>query len=227
MRLQPKQKIPFKVFSAYCLRSPILPFQFIEQLTSSTETSDESLFKCLDIPIIKEAIYLASPELHQQLHKWVSGELKDSVKIQRLRSSSLKYITRMSTRCTPFGLFASCSAGTFQNQTSIEPNLWNKYKKVTRWDMHFLVLFATYLEGNEKIKNQLSYFPNSTLYRIGDRYRVHTLESVAHSEYLEALIEKAKEGVSISALIAILIKMDIDTEDAKDFIQELKTRTTE
>ena len=69
--------------------------------------------------VLREAIYLASPELYTQILKWENDELKGVKKIEKLKYSILKYFTRITTRCTPFGLFAACGVGEFSNETTI------------------------------------------------------------------------------------------------------------
>ncbi len=227
-----KDQMPYKAFDSYCLRTPILPFQFFEELTARSSVSDDIFFEKLQNPFIQEALYLASPELYLQLQKWKTAEIKEQKKIKRLRYALLKYLSRMATRCTPFGLFAGCSTGVIAKTTALEPLSWDRYTKTTRWDMHFLALLAVHLVQQPSIKKQLHYYPNSTLYLIGDRYRyveyyyeekrrVHSLESVSHSSYLEALLNVANSGASIKTLTAVLTQKDIDRVEAEDFIKEL------
>lgn len=228
---QPK-KIPYIPFQSYCLRLPTLPFDFLKNLTSKTTISDTALFEKFEIPIIQEAIFLASPEFHAQIEKWRKGEIKDLGKQERIRHSFLKYLSRMASRCTPFGLFAHCCTGYFGEVTHIEPDTPEAYKKVTRYDMHFLVLFSQHLIQKAHIKKQLRFYPNSTLYQMGDRYRyveyqyeqkrrVHSLESVLHSPFLEAVLGRARQGTTLSSLSDVLVQMDIDRTTAEGFIGEL------
>jgi len=63
--------------------------------------------KYIMAPLIQEAIYLASPVLYKEMMKYLSGKITDSKEIERIINSCTRYLSRMSTRCTPFGLFAS------------------------------------------------------------------------------------------------------------------------
>lgn len=196
------------------------------------EASDSILIEQLHYPVISEAIYLASPELHTQLIKWSKGEIKDLKKSNRLRSVLLKYITRMATRCTPFGLFAALGTGTLSKETDIELESFQKFEKQTQFDMEFLVAFANSIVNRPHIRDQLLFFPNSSLYSIGNRFRYveykfknkhreYTLESVTRSVYLEDLLKTAKHGVTINSLIKQLESQDIEKNEARDFINEL------
>ncbi|MGE2726068.1 lantibiotic dehydratase [Mycolicibacterium pulveris] len=57
---------------------------------------------------IREAVLLASPVLAAQVDKLLSSSLADTPlkKRKRLHKALLKYALRLSTRCTPFGMFA-------------------------------------------------------------------------------------------------------------------------
>src|ERR1041385_3426507 len=56
-----------------------------------------------------EAIYFASPVLYDEIIKWNSGTIPEKKKMDKLLYSLHRYLSRMSSRCTPYGLFASCS----------------------------------------------------------------------------------------------------------------------
>jgi len=232
MKKRPKDKFPYTPFETFCLRTPFLSLEYFSGLTEIDEITDDFLLEQLKSPEISEAIYLASPELHGQLIKWSQDGLTDDKKIKRLRSAVLKYLTRMSTRCTPFGLFATIGTGNLAEETKIEETPKAKFQKRSHYDMNFLVELAIYLANLPHIKKQLNFSPNSSIYKIGNRYRyveytyekkqrVYALESIAHSTYLEYILEEAKSGLTIIAVVDLLEKMDIDKAEAEDFVNEL------
>lgn len=232
MQNNQKSKFPYTPFDTYCLRTPMLSLEFFDNLIDADEISDALLKEKFQHPLVAEAIYLASPELYQQLIKWSMGEIKDLKKSNRLKSSLLKYITRMATRCTPFGLFAALGTGNLANETKIKMEPFQNFRKHTQFDMEFLVAFGNSLVNKPHIRNQLLFFPNSSLYSIGKRYRYveysfkgkhreYTLESVSRSEYLEGLLKTAEHGVTINTLVQQLVAEDIEKEEANAFIQEL------
>ncbi|WP_374726278.1 lantibiotic dehydratase [Chryseobacterium rhizosphaerae] len=66
---------------------------------------------CSD-PIFQEAIYWVLPDLYDEINKWLRSEKQFSPENnQKLKHTILKYYSRMSTRCTPFGLFAGLRLG--------------------------------------------------------------------------------------------------------------------
>ena len=228
-----KQKNPYTFFNQFCLRTPLLPLNFYFDLTQGKSISIEKLKSAWKNPIIKEAIFLASPELFEVVENLLTGKITDSKKIHKLQNSLLKYLSRMSSRCTPFGLFAGCSIGTFSDKTHIELEPCQKNSRQTRFDMNFLVAFSQKLSKEKHIQKQLLWYPNNSLYKIGNQYRYveytynekntrqHSIEAITHTPYLAMIIEDSRSGKKINELAMLLVDDDISIEEAEGFIDEL------
>lgn len=231
--MKPKlnSKFPYAPFTTYCIRTPLLPIEYYTNLVSNSKISDEYLKSQLDIPEIAEAIYLASPTLYFQLKKWCNNEVLNSKKAKRLRLTLLKYLARMSTRCTPFGQFAAIGTGELNSKTEIKLNSLNEFEKYSNYDMHFLVSLANNLAHNPKIKKQLKFYPNNSIYKIGNTFRymeysyenkrrVYSLQAITSSDYLDLIINEHC-GNTIEKLTEKLTDIGIDIEEAEAFIDEL------
>ena len=204
-----KVKNPYLPFANYCLRIPSRSFAFLTALLETKNISTD-LRNVLKNAFIREAIFLASPALFTQMEEWERDNIKDAKKIARIQNSILKYLTRMSTRCTPFGLFAGVATGKVDSEVAIEILPEDDQDRITRYDMHFLVALAKHLEKQKNIRMQLKYYPNSTFYKLGERFRyveysyedkkrVHSIESVLYSDYLEGILKKANsEGATLT-----------------------------
>ena len=224
-------KNPYKHFSKFILRTPTLSFDYYKKLTAEDIITKETLKEAYNDPLVKEACFLASPTLYFELEKWVKGEL-DSKKERKIQFSLLKYLTRMSTRCTPFGLFAGCSLGDFDDITSIENTEPDLNTRHTRLDMNYLVALSQDLSKQKGIREQLLYYPNSSIYPIGNRLRYieyyyiksrrqHQIVEVDNSTYLQKLLLKSAEGASLIELTQLLEADDIAKNEAESFIDEL------
>lgn len=224
-----KKLAPYHPFQTFVLRSPLLDFSFYERLTTHQNINDDVLKSAFEKPTIKEAIFLASPTLYFELKKWTEGTLKDR-KVKRVKLSFLKYLVRMSTRCTPFGLFAGCTTGHWSDSTSIL--LDNRHGRNTRPDMNYLVALAQDLAKAPHIKKQLKFYPNSSIYVSGDQLRYieyyyvkgarrHHIVQVDNSEYLQLLLRKSQKGALLKELTDELIDDEITEEEAEEFIGEL------
>ncbi len=234
-----KQKIPYRNFSKFVLRTPLFPYSFLEPILSKQNITEEEFKQICRNPLIQEAIFLASPDLYAELQKWLKNGMtakpedkKAQKEIEKLHYALLKYIIRMSSRCTPFGLFAGFSTGKYGEQTTIEFSEQSTYKRHTRLDMNYLCALAQDLAKHPDIKEQINYFTNSSIYAVGDqlryveyRYintkRVHHIVAVDHSEYLQKILQVASKGASINELAQLLVDDEITVEEATEFINEI------
>lgn len=223
---------PYQLFNNYYLRTPLLSFSEYQKFISKNELSNDDFKFILKQPVFREAVYLASPELHNQIENWEKGILQNPKKVERLKLSILKYFTRISSRCTPFGLFAACELGTFGESTSIKLNPLEQYKRRTRFDYAFLTQLSSKLINDLEIRKHVLFYPNTSIYRIGNQYRYHeytiekgrrsySLEGILHSEYIEKVLENTKEGKTIHQLANFLVDKEISLENAEEFISEL------
>ncbi len=229
--LKMKTPFPYTAFDKFVLRTPLLSFQFYQKLTANPQVSDEFLQETFNDHMIQEAIFLASPTLYFELKKWIDGELEQK-KQQRVKLSLLKYLSRMSSRCTPFGLFAGCTLGNFAENTHLRIEPPEKHKRFTRPDMNYLVALSQDLAKKEHIKQQLIYFPNSSLYMVGrqlryieyfyvDSRRQHHIIEIDNSSYLQKILKRASKGASLQELANQLIDNTISAQEVYGFLDEL------
>lgn len=222
----------YKHFSNFVLRTPLLPLSFFNKLTDESSISENELRKVSHSPVVKEAIFLASPPFFQEFEKWLNSKIVDKKKKRRIQESVLKYLSRMSSRCTPFGIFAGTAVGAIRDESSILLNPFEYNQRHTRLDMNFLVAFSQDLAKEPTIKKQLKLFPNSSLYQISThmRYveysynegkRIHHIVGVHQNEYLQKVICKVTSGAYTKDLIVALVDDEIDEEEASNFINQL------
>lgn len=217
----------YKPFSQFLIRTPLLSFDNIKNL----QEDEEYLSKIwTDNKHIREAIYIASPTLHKELSKLFKNKIDNEKEKSRLLLSFVKYFTRMSTRCTPFGLFAGCAVGNFDENTNIE--LVNSYNRKTRLDMYYLYKLYDMLLTIPEIRSTIKYFPNTSLYKIGKKYRYieykniklkrkHNIVEVESSSYLKKIISITHKGLNKDNLVSDLVNSGIDKENASSYIDEL------
>lgn len=208
------------------LRTPTYPFNsdFDEQFIRKILREDKKFI---------EALYLASPTLYQECIKWLEGTYIDAKRNEKLLYTLVKYYCRMSSRCTPFGLFAGCSV-TNWGPVNYESKLDATYQRHTRLDMQYLCTLARYLANHPSIKDRLRYFPNSSIYQIGDevryteyRYeqdlRLYQISSVETSTHLLHALAVCEQGLKITAIAIELLDLEVGQieEDCLDFVQQL------
>ncbi|MFT4805172.1 MAG: hypothetical protein ACI9YE_002387 [Psychroserpens sp.] len=232
MKFRKPYKNSYQILTQYVLRTPLAPFNFYQNTISKDLSSDSSFHQVLKSPVLREGIYLASPELYAQIIKWEKGFLKDAKKIERLKVAILKYTTRITTRCTPFGLFASCSSGSFGEATKVILQDQSTYKRCTRFDTTFLAQLSQILLEDKALQSELLFYPNTSLYKINDHYRyveyrihhkrrTYSLEGIIKTDVLELIIAQAQSGKTIKELAILLVDEDINLQEAIDFIEQL------
>ncbi|WP_428229085.1 lantibiotic dehydratase family protein [Flavobacterium sp.] len=222
----------FDFFSSFIIRVPSFPFSFFQNLTNGTIIDDYSIKELLNDNQIKESLFLASPELYNEVEKWISSENYAADKARKIKISILKYFIRMSTRCTPFGLFSGCGFGEFDSKTTINIDNSKSFYRRTRFDMQFIVNLGNELQANSIIQNKLLFYPNTTLYKLGEGYRYiqytldqnirkYSLEAVKRTPYLDLVLENSFLGISKIKLANLLISDEISEIEAIEYLEEL------
>lgn len=137
----------------------------------------------------------------------------------------------MGTRCTPFGLFAGCSLGDIGPATAID--FTNRRITQHNWlDIQVLLLLAQHKNQQPELQDQLRYWPNSSLYRIGQQLRYTEIASAGGSmryflSQLEAkpairrVLHTARQGATIKQLTDQLCQRNYPAEEAQAFINAL------
>ena len=234
----------------FVLRTPLLPFDTLirmsEDLEAPAAVDDPSrlpdawshdrarlrarLRARVREPAIREAIFVASPDLDRAIDRWLSGS--DDDRAEATERAVMKYVTRMATRATPFGLFAGSGVGTLGATTCLAVSAQSSCRRHTRLDMNYLSELTDALARDPSLASVVRYTPNSSLYRSGDRWRFveSRMQDRNRSQHLVALddsdaiastIERAREGVGRATLAAALVDEDITVDEAAAFVGEL------
>lgn len=232
-------QFPYQFFDNFIIRKPIFSRKNFQETVSKDGISDVELKEICKDTAFQEAVYLASPYLHGELNKWLNSEKELSIKeLEKLKSTIIKYYSRMSTRCTPFGLFSGVGLGRFDSAKHNKTITKNDQLKTgnhlrdTKLDMHFLVSLAHHFVKTTEIKNQLLFFPNNSIYTIGNKIRYveyeytngkrdYIISSAPLSEELQQVLEFSKQGKTIQQIAIILTNKEIAKEEAIEFIEEL------
>src|SRR5216110_1207209 len=93
--------------SGIVLRTPLLPLDGLlawAALGQDLEAARRWLASVLDLPEVREAIFVASPSLSDRLDR--SRIDPNSSKGRATELALVKYVARMSGRATPFGFFS-------------------------------------------------------------------------------------------------------------------------
>lgn len=225
----------YSLFPEFLMRTPTLPVSDLWDQLAAKDTSEQwtaSLMSVFQNPKMQEALFIGSPNLHQRCLEWLKGEISDAKERRKLEQSLLRYYSRMHTRCTPFGLFAACSMGTWAKETKAELKPLPHMTRNTRLDMHYLCALAQQLEKDPALRPFLTYYPNSSIYAFGQKLRYveyiykdgvrhHQITGVESNDYLARLLEAAKDGASFEQLVGAITDEEVTKEEAIPFIHDV------
>ena len=231
----------YQPHESFVVRNPLFPLEIFfnwkadadNDVSSSKEILRRSLREFYQQPLVQEALYVGSPDLHEQLLLWIENKIGKPDKKEKLELSLVKYMIRMCTRCTPYGLFASCTAGNFLDTTNIELSDKNLLQRFGRLDMDWVCELHSHLLKQKEVSDQLRFYPNTSLYRTGDQWRYiehrfkketgrsYHLVQVDLSSYLEKIFLAAKDGSTVEELTTTISDNDVSAKEAMDFIYEL------
>ncbi|CAM1361608.1 putative Lantibiotic dehydratase [Tenacibaculum litopenaei] len=214
----------------FCFRTPLYPFNFLNKNLQEHTFTIADLEKVWADPIFKEAMYLASVPFYNEIVTILQS--RDALKFEKIKSSFLKYLIRATTRCTPFGLFAGIGTGTIGTQNSVELPPPHQHQKSTNLDSHFLFELCKQLAQQKTVRNQLTFYPNTSLYRLGDYYRYvetnsnhqkkqYSIEAIGHNEDIESILSHAADGKQKFELVNFLTERGFETSESDAFLNLL------
>lgn len=233
----------FNLFSNYSanyflLRTPLLSANTLSLIYSSL-TNDSllaqhpsALSALFHTELFQEAIYIASPSLHQELIKFLNNELTNPKDVARMQTSLFRYLTRMATRCTPFGLFAGYSLGRIGSEpTQLTISSAQKIKKHIRLDMDYMCQFSNNMIAAHE-PSAFSYSCNSSLYRVGSKLRYietkftqgnrkYHITHIDWNELLPYIIDFTTKEQTYSAIVAYIVEFGFPEQQAKSYVEEL------
>lgn len=201
-------------FDKYMIRTPLFP---VDKESVLRDFKNNQIFK--------EALFFSSPELYNLIE--IQQEFPDNGKMV---ATIEKYFSRCIHRCTPFGLFAGISIGKWGQENRIELAAMSSYKKHSRLDMSYMQCFIEHMERLDTTYKWLKYFPNNTIYKIGDQIRyvesfplglsdsAHKMSSVELDEYISKVLTLTQNGATIEELASVITDEEIPYEEAESFI---------
>ncbi|MEO6725746.1 MAG: lantibiotic dehydratase [Blastocatellia bacterium] len=231
-----KPKVEFKSSGFFVMRAPLLPFgEFLNWSSGLESASDgsvataeslnadraklrEGLRALVAQPEIQDALFVASPDLHDYLDQWMTDP--DGKRGARVEGALVRYFSRMCGRSTPFGLFAATSLGKIGETTQLTIAGKSHCQRHTRLDMDYLFALVDELGRNTEVRGSLVYRPNSSLYvaagriryvesRVDGRARTYHLVAVENSECIATILQRAGAGATIAELAAALVDDEV------------------
>ncbi|WP_369927016.1 lantibiotic dehydratase [Xanthomonas sp. NCPPB 2632] len=189
---------------------------------------DDFLIAWVDQSYVRQALRVASPSFLDRLDKARSD---GAHRFGEFRHSVLKYLIRMTTRATPFGLFAGVGLATISDSTSLRIMHREADKRITRLDIAFLNRLRKQVATS---RCDLPLMANPTVRQIGsdihytegfelDGMQKYRLSSIVVDEFVNAALEAAGSGATSDEIASLLasISSDVSIQDAKQFAESM------
>jgi hypothetical protein len=219
----------------FVIRAPRLPISALLSLGEDYETTIEQLYTHLNKPEFLEAVFLASPSLYSRIIELLNTNYTvDKKSVNKLYKAIIKYIIRMSSRPTPFGLFSGICMGEITDRTLLITNNPVHDCRKTRLDMFYLNGVKDYYSKANAQSSLLTYTVNQSLYNIGDDYRYieayrskksqeYRLSAVEVDDYSQFILEQATKAKSFEQLSSLFQKkfQHIEVEDINAYLTAL------
>lgn len=238
----------------FVLRTPLLPVEAFTGLAQGLEaahahadelegavsrdcqTLGRRLHEFIRRPEVVEALRVGATEFAELL---AGLDAEALVRNRKLARTLVGYHARLTTRPTPYGLFAGVSLGTIdQNgpETAIELQPRGRYRRDVDLDVGCARRLARTLAVDPSCADHIRLEPNSTVYRVNDRLRyleVRGVESKPRFELAEieagdvldwllrASARRLTRNQLAQELLASPLGAGIEFDEARDFIAEL------
>lgn len=216
----------FSPLSYFMVRAPLFPLEaYLHLDTSHTDFS-------LTNPLVRLAIGIGSPSLLEEFERSTSS-LRDT---KRRDQKLLRYLIRMSTRPTPYGLFAGVALGEWGETTDL--SISHSLSRIqARPDMNWLMSLIWKLEALPEVRQYLHFTTNTATYMRNDTIYLHERAISAETQIQTGLmpvtasvkraLELARTPTAFSDLVADIISAlpDITPQEAEQLITSLWKQT--
>ncbi|MFI7131186.1 lantibiotic dehydratase [Nonomuraea sp. NPDC050153] len=148
-------------------------------------------------PLVREAIAVSSPSLAHTLDAVHEGRPVEPKKLRRAVVSATRYVLRMATRPTPFGLMAGVAAARFDD--SAKARIGVHHQKGVRPDTAWLLALIRDHERDPEVLRRLRVVLNDLCFARGDRLALPYLPQDGEGAALEV-------SVRLTALVRVVME---------------------
>lgn len=215
----------------FVLRTPRLAARTIGELNGNRTPGALAayLHTSFQAPALQDAVAVASEPLHRELMKFlVEGP---STLQPRLSTTLYKYLVRMATRATPFGLFAGVALGHMADGPS-DFVLSGAATPALRLDMAFSAHLTRWVHSHTDIRKHIEYRLNASLIAFDDHYRYmrYRLDN-GHRHYhwirakrnplLDCVIPYTRQSRTYRTICTFLSQLGLNEIQAENYIYQL------
>jgi len=172
------------------LRAPLLSTEVFKQWDAAPDKV-AFLLKQFEAPRLREALYLASPNLYDRLIEWEASRrsaLPTTAAVQingvefnapglpgkadqdKLVNALSRYLVRAAYRCTPFGMFSTVTMGQIAGETDFGGLAESRVARYVQFDAWLEQLLLAKVVSDPGVREAIEYFPNLTTVDLRGQY---------------------------------------------------------
>jgi thiopeptide-type bacteriocin biosynthesis protein len=172
------------------LRAPLLSTEVFKQWDAAPDKV-AFLLEQFKAPRLREALYLASPNLYDRLVEWEASRhsaLPTTTSVQingmELNAPGLpakaeqdkfvnalsRYLARAAYRCTPFAMFSTVTLGQIAGETDFTGLAEARLARHIQFDAWLEQLLLAKVVSDPNVRETIEYFPNPTAIDLRDQY---------------------------------------------------------
>ena len=213
------------------VRTSLLPFEVLARWSGEPTELRRELRRLVEDPVVREALFLASPELASNIGVWI--ERPDDPATRELEIALVRYLCRMAARVTPSGLMSGVGLGRIGTVTKLAIAGRGGARRNVQIARDYLARICEALATSPEIRAALRYSPSSSLCIAGSKLRYvasrgigsarsYGLTSIEPSDILLALLNRAQSGATIAELAALLCENPtVGAEAARELVSSL------
>ncbi len=178
----------------------------------------------LDNPLIQEAILVSDATLFEAIPRW--RQAPGSQEGQKIQASLLYHLIRLSTRPSPWDLFAGVAAGRVGSQMDVRLGPITQNAKRTRPNLPWIMHLVGELEKRPQVAAHLCFFANTATFISDDRLHAPDIDpyrpaaargkvSLRATPPILRALALAREGITLDALRAHLLTEFLDAGPEK------------
>lgn len=172
------------------LRVPLLSTEVFKQWDAAADKV-AFLLEQFKAPRLREALYLASPNLYDRLVEWEASHLgavpaTTSIQINGMELNApglpakaeqdkfvnalSRYLARAAYRCTPFAMFSTVTLGQIAGETDFTGLAEAPLARHIQFDAWLEQLLLAKVVSDPNVRETIEYFPNPTTIDLRDQY---------------------------------------------------------
>jgi len=191
----------------------------------------ENLVDFFNQPLPKESLMLSSYDVFELVDEYGKDYNRYNEKLIR---TLIKYLSRMTFRCTPFGLFSGIDIGEFSETSITKRDVEMPIKRrVTKLDNDLgYALFTKFFMEIINLPSIL-FYPNTSLYLLGDSFRYieysydsenkrrYLISQFQNTIFLKKILKFCEKGASKNEIISFINRFGANDLEANNVLTEL------